>query len=117
MKKLPTLFPQLIKPDITTGFDRWRRLQCGSDLMGLLSKAKPSRVSTLCHRNVVPGFRSAKKRVMLRDTSVSGDLTDLVLLLGLLLFLSVLWSQVLCFEWSAQLCFSREPFRFRCANM
>lgn len=50
--------------------------------------------------SLVPGSESATKRLTMGDTNISGDITVLVLLLGLL-FLLVLWSQVLNCEWSA----------------
>ena len=50
--------------------------------------------------SLVPGSKSAMKRLIMGDTNISGDITVLVLLLGLL-FSLVLWSQVLSCEWSA----------------
>ena len=50
--------------------------------------------------SLVPGSKSATKWLTTGDTNISGDITVLVLLLGLL-FLLVLWSQVLSCEWSA----------------
>lgn len=50
----------------------------------------------------------------MRDTNISGDLTVLVLLLGSLLFLLVLWSQVLSCEQSAQLSVFHVPFYCQC---
>ena len=54
--------------------------------------------------SLVPGSKSAKKSLTTGDTDISGDITVLALLLGLL-FLLVLWSQVLSCEWSALLFF------------
>lgn len=54
--------------------------------------------------SLVPGSKSATKRLTTGDTNISGDITVLALLLGLL-FLLVLWSQALSCEWSALLFF------------